>query len=197
MLLHGMNDCTGSYPVCIPDRPRVLNLSLRKISRAVDRTLPCGAESFSVGGPQGVDLGCWISVSRWSCAIARFAAPSNGEEYMEVISSVLGHIGKALVRAARRTIRSSKLEAGRSIPPRSRPFDVNHPRIFGARAMSCRQIVASVVVQKEKEKSKAPDSCQYVYKFRVHAHATWTKSLPAIGHHSSTLSHEDYNRKPV
>lgn len=48
MLLHGMNDCKGSRPAYKPDGSCVLDVSLRKNLRAVDPTLLCGAETFSL-----------------------------------------------------------------------------------------------------------------------------------------------------
>jgi hypothetical protein len=178
-------------------RPRVRILSLRRILRAVVRTLPCGAGSLSVGRPQGVGLSRWILVagSRYQAGVA--PPPYAWRHSMlktawEVNSPVFGHTGKALVHAARRRICSSRLKAGRSIPPRSRPFDITRPQVFGARAMSCHWIRRRFCRCDQQERSRMPQILA-----NMCTNSEWTKSLPAIGHHSSALSHNDDNRKPV
>jgi hypothetical protein len=74
----------------------------------------------------------------------------------EVISPVLGRPWKALVHAARRSICSSTLKSGRSIPPRSRPFDVTRPQVFGARAMSFRRMRRRSYRCVQQERSRKP-----------------------------------------
>jgi hypothetical protein len=64
-------------PACIPDGSCLLEVSLRRILRAVDRTLPCGSEPFSA---DCLDLGSWTPISCWSYAISSFPPPFNDEE---------------------------------------------------------------------------------------------------------------------
>ena len=103
--------------------------------------------------------------------------------------------GKALVYADQRTVYYSRLKAGRSIPPRSRSFDTLQPQCTGTEAISCRQIRRRFCRCAKEEKSKAPDSCQYLP--QIPSPCRWTKSLPAIGRRISALSHDDGYRKPV
>ena len=63
--------------------------------------------------------------------------------------------------------------------------------------MNCRQMKRRFCRYAKEKKSKAPNSCQHLYEFQVQLPALWTKSLPAIGHRISALSHDDNYRKPV
>jgi hypothetical protein len=90
-------------------------LCLRRILRAVDRTLPCGSEPFSA---DCLDLGRWMPISCWSYTISSSPSLFNAEECTRSIffSTVLGHAGIPFVHASRKTTCPSRLKAGRSMP---------------------------------------------------------------------------------
>jgi hypothetical protein len=83
----------------------------------------------------------------------------------------------------------------RSHPP-CRSCDSIQPRVFDPEAVSCRLITPVVV---PKNKSEAPDSCQYRYEFQVHAMLADQKLARNWPSHLA-LSHNDdkrLERRPI
>jgi hypothetical protein len=171
MLLHGMNDCKGSRPAYKPEGSCVLDVSLRKNLRAVDPTLLCGAETFSLDTFEHGWNGILVAGSRFPPGNEPsfwYTVRCNAGHRMENLFPTLGCWQSVCPCRRRDDLYSSPqvwMREDRSHPP-CRSCDSIQPRVFDPEAVSCRLITPVVV---PKNKSEAPDSCQYRYEFQVHA----------------------------
>jgi hypothetical protein len=189
LLLLDIDDCMDSSLVCnvVPQRPCVPEVPLRRILRAVDRTLPCGAASFSVERLKCVYLGRWISVSYWMPSLSSHRYPTLDNAW-EVFSSVLGTAGEMLVRS--KDILLIRAESGTINPITKSLFRHDSSPILWYGSHELCAVKASLLLLCQKKKKEADSPRFLPISAQIPSCCWWTKSLPAIGHqfwHSATI----------
>jgi hypothetical protein len=194
-----MNDCTGSRPACILDGSCLLDVSLRRILRAVDRTLPCGSGPFSA---DCLDFGRRMPISCWSYAISSFPSPFNAEECMSSIFFSTWACWNSARSCRSKNNVSLKAESGKidasmksllrhnaamSLYPGSRELSPDGSRrscLVRIRNHRKPRILANICTNAE---------CRPIL-------CWWTESLPAIGHqvwHSATNDDKRLECRPI